>query len=362
MIPVSIDFVNEKVLKGKLRTEIDKYVETKNQGLKDWLNEKDEHGNPVLNDQIHRDYLEALTEGEGLKRIVYAEPDQIISTYLEKFNGLAPKLVKLKKEEIENRGLDYKNYKNSQKPHLEFKDALVDSYLNYDLFRKKFLRRYFHKMGIKACVYCNANFALTLEKENESFKAKYQVDHYWPKAIFPCFSISLFNFIPSCAACNHAKTDHLVHYTMYTRDQDRLKKSLFHFDFPAGAVPKDLLFPTQNELKIEVSIEHENKPTLNIDGVNWQEYDEVFDITGIYNMMTDIAEEICRRKRIYSKGYRETLKKSFPKVFNDKNLSDRIILGNYSTDEEIHNRPLAKYMQDIARRVGLIDGSSTSRT
>ena len=36
------------------------------------------------------------------------------------------------------------------------------------------------------------------------------------------------------------------------------------------------------------------------------------------------------------------------------NLIDRLILGNYSNPEEIHKRPMAKFMQDIGKEVCLI--------
>jgi hypothetical protein len=200
-----------------------------------------------------------------------------------------------------------------------------------------------------------------LEKgENEtSFKAKYQVDHYLPKAIYPCFAISLFNFIPSCAACNHAKSDDFVHFTMYSNNTDKLKKSRYSFDFSAGALPKYRLDPTTDELRIQFKIEEEDKPEISLPGAKWEKYNDVFDIEGIYNMLDDVAEEICRKSQIYSQTYRDSLKKDFPTIFNDQNLSDRMILGNYATDGDIHKRPLSKFMQDIARRVGLIDESKT---
>lgn len=52
--------------------------------------------------------------------------------------------------------------------------------------------------------------------------------------------------------------------------------------------------------------------------------------------------------------YRERLKD----ILKDNKISDtfinRFILGNYSEMEEIHKRPMAKFMQDIGKEVGLI--------
>jgi hypothetical protein len=41
-------------------------------------------------------------------------------------------------------------------------------------------------------------------------------------------------------------------------------------------------------------------------------------------------------------------------------LSNRLIVGNYARESEIHIRPLAKFKQDIAKQIGLIEKDDTS--
>lgn len=347
MIPVSIKDVNHVVLDKQFKDEIDSYVKLKEDVFDKWLKTS------VAPD----DFIKyAQTIRNNLSAIVYAEPEGLYKIHKVLFDDFANTLIKRKKEEVLEAGEDYDVYEKEHEERIAFKDWMVYKWLNYGSFRDKFLRKYFHGIGIKACVYCNANWALTVEQgENEgSFKAKYQVDHFWPKAIYPCFAISLFNFIPSCANCNLAKSNKFVNFTMYTDDLQKLEKSAYSFGFKDASLPKKLLDPQKEELKFEFRTDESVKPDLSLPSKEWSSHDETFDITGIYDLFGDIAEEICIKAQTYTEKYRQSLIQEFPTVFGNKNLSDRIILGNYATDGEIHKRPLSKFMQDIAKEVGLI--------
>jgi hypothetical protein len=66
------------------------------------------------------------------------------------------------------------------------------------------------------------------------------------------------------------------------------------------------------------------------------------------------VEELILKAKIYTKTYKKALLKSFPKLLTSVNLSNRLILGNYIDSNEIHKRPMAKFMQDIAQQLKLI--------
>jgi len=56
----------------------------------------------------------------------------------------------------------------------------------------------------------------------------------------------------------------------------------------------------------------------------------------------------------YNTAYRNDLINTFGKHRINNQLIDRIIIGNYTESHEIHKRPMAKFMQDIGKEVGLI--------
>lgn len=86
----------------------------------------------------------------------------------------------------------------------------------------------------------------------------------------------------------------------------------------------------------------------------FKSFDEVFAIEGIYETQKDVAEELILKAETYNDSYKKQLKDTFPAIFNDTSLSNRLIIGNYGLESEIHKRPMAKFTQDIAKQLKLI--------
>ena len=63
------------------------------------------------------------------------------------------------------------------------------------------------QLNIKSCPYCNAQYTLTIQSKDKDSLAKFQFDHFFSKERYPYFSVSLYNLIPSCASCNHKKSN-----------------------------------------------------------------------------------------------------------------------------------------------------------
>lgn len=57
-------------------------------------------------------------------------------------------------------------------------------------------------LNIDVCPYCNRQYIFTIRKGN----GRPQIDHFYPQEEYPYLSCSLYNFIPSCAQCNHQKS------------------------------------------------------------------------------------------------------------------------------------------------------------
>lgn len=58
-----------------------------------------------------------------------------------------------------------------------------------------------YQLGARVCVYCNRNYTVTLQI-NKSGIVRPQLDHFYPKSIYPYLSVSLYNLIPACPTCN----------------------------------------------------------------------------------------------------------------------------------------------------------------
>jgi hypothetical protein len=246
------------------------------------------------------------------------------------------------------------HFKKKIKDKVVYLKDLINNTLNYKKKRDSFYPKYFQKIGIKSCIYCNSQLTLTIEKTihlktkvNNIFIAKFQVDHFYPKDKYPYLSISLYNLYPTCASCNNAKKVTEVNFKLY---QDNVLPSKYKFKLDIKSKAKFLTSRNVND--IEFNFLDPEKPDKKV--VVKGSFEDTFQINGIYKTQKDVAEEIILKSQIYNKAYKKKLMNSFPHIFSNTNLGNRIILGNYCEREDIHKRPLAKFMQDIAEDAGLI--------
>lgn len=97
---------------------------------------------------------------------------------------------------------------------------------------------YVKELDQTVCPYCNANFIQTIQASNHlkgsNSQARADLDHFLPKSIFPVFSLTLANLIPSCIYCNQRfKGEHYTNYKSYFSpfDEDIEKSISFRFNY-----------------------------------------------------------------------------------------------------------------------------------
>ncbi|WP_300687162.1 hypothetical protein [Chryseobacterium sp.] len=226
----------------------------------------------------------------------------------------------------------YKNFRNELIKRLGYKEL-----------RDNFYPRYFEKIGIKTCVYCSSQYALTVRKVNNQKCAKFQVDHYYSKSDYPCFSISFYNLYPVCGPCNNSKSVSTTNFNLYSDDFNDYKSSKFKFELDKNSLLKYRVNGINSELKVIF-----NEPA----GSNFK---SLFAIEGIYETQKDIAEELVLKSMIYNKSYTNSLKNALKKLYKDKApMLEQLLVGNYIEESDIHKRPMAKFTQDIAKQLKLL--------
>ncbi|WP_047414682.1 HNH endonuclease domain-containing protein [Cellulophaga sp. Hel_I_12] len=224
----------------------------------------------------------------------------------------------------------------------EFKNELLKR-MDYSGLRNVFYAKYFEASGLKSCIYCNSQLAVTVRTLNGKRSAKFQVDHFYPKSDYPCFSISFFNLLPVCGSCNNVKRSGMVNFNVYSDDPIDLRESPFTFQIDKKSLVSYRVNGTVENLKIE------------FDDSEKKGYNDQFDIEGIYSTQKDLAEELILKALIYNKNYLESLRNSFKKLYPNKiPMAERLLVGNYTNSKDIHKRPMSKFTQDIARQLKLI--------
>lgn len=229
-----------------------------------------------------------------------------------------------------------------QSTHKEFREELLKK-MGYDRLRDSLYPELFSETGIRVCIYCNAQYALTVKNIKGKSVAKFQVDHHLPKAKYPCFSISFYNLYPVCGSCNLSKSDGKVIFNLYSDSYADYSRSGFRFALDKASLVKYRVNGQNVRLKVKIE-----EP----DGCGVV---DKFSLEGIYEHHRDIAEELVLKSMVYNQAYKDTLKASFDGLYKDKMpMFERLLTGNYTEEMDLHKRPLAKFTQDIAKQLKLI--------
>lgn len=275
----------------------------------------------ITNHELH--VIEAIIW--NLKRILLACPST-----LEKYSKLWDQSIvkyKLTKEIIKELGKAF----------------------DYTSHRKNGLIKFAKYLNVKSCPYCNMHYTLYAEISGGTEKlAKFQFDHFYPKKVYPILSMSLYNLIPSCSICNHTKS---------TKTSMSLDFHPYHSD-----ISKIFKFRLHDPLKVysgriidEIDIDLiANDPNLQ------QEVDtfsNAFHLKTLYQRHGDIAQEV------FDKAY------EYPYYSNPDNFKwlsncqpdyiKRLWMGTYISEQDIHKRPMTKFIQDLWEQARGIKASIT---
>ncbi|WP_321296316.1 hypothetical protein [Marinifilum fragile] len=196
-------------------------------------------------------------------------------------------------------------------------------------------------LGIKVCPYCNRTFILSTKKNNGKIKRTDQLDHFFPKSRYPYLALCFYNLIPSCSACNHIKDEQEIGLSPYEIEK---ADDVLKFEWK----PKDASFSYP---KGNIVITPKPNPKTN---GQMQSNIEVLGLDQLYQNHDDVVKELLLKGKVYSKAYIKSLVNAFSTLIESEEEAIRLITCNYTNEEDLGKRPLAKLTRDIAREVKFI--------
>lgn len=236
-----------------------------------------------------------------------------------------------------------KRWKKTKAGRTSFSDTVV-KLMRYEDVREKEIIPYLEKLGIKTCVYCNSQFVPTIHVEKGKVLGGYQLDHNWPKSEFPFLCTSFFNLYPVCSNCNLWKHDNRAEFVLYTDDYKQIEP--FEFSLTKAPIVKYMLY--QNPEVLDIKFGSGDKALRD-------NHEQLFHTDEYYRSFRDVAEELVWKSKTRNDVYKKQLINSFLKLFPRKNADvNRFLYGFYTSPHDIHQRPLTKLQQDIARQLGII--------
>lgn len=261
--------------------------------------------------------LEYLSEAKEIENILKANTFQM-KLYIEYFETNFPNSLEKEKElnRILREEIFEKEYKNWSS-------------------RKKYGAYYFVKaLGLNSCPYCNRNYTFVVDNDNG--KLRPEIDHFYPKAIYPFLAMSFYNLIPSCPICNHTKSDEVKDNLENPYD---IEVNSYQFTY----TPQSVEFTIVEEEKY-------NFDNFEIEISGNQSNIELFKLEELYKQHKDVVLELLIKKAYYPESYIAELTKfgfSKDEVF-------RYLFSNYNQEDDLHKRPLSKLTSDIAKELGLV--------
>lgn len=248
-------------------------------------------------------------------------------------------------------------------------EFIVDA-MRYKYVQEKLMQKFVRKLGIKSCVYCNAQFAVTAIVESERRTDKkgnlrikyaegsyYELDHNLPKSKYPYLCTNFYNLQPCCSSCNRRKNARDLGFSMYYEPCDPMPIRPLHF----ALASKDLIaYRIRNKCKGITAhlcnIGTNVKPTDG-DGSLADRFNQLLGVEGVYQEFSDEIEEILWRHKIYSQGMVVSLSAQMKSLGIKSFDFKRFILGTYPGECNAAKRPLTVMAQDIWEQ---IDGSNAS--
>lgn len=193
-------------------------------------------------------------------------------------------------------------------------------------------------LGIKTCPYCNRQFIHSFEAMRAE---RPELDHFFPKALYPMFCLSFYNLIPVCHSCNHVKLESEIGVNPYNRG---FKRKFVIVDKHGNKVSRSKIYKlTEAEI------------ALKFDGVDAAEEEnaKVLGLENVYNKHTDYVKELIDKTMAYDAHARKALVTSFQGAgYNPRQVYD-FVWGRHLMEAEYEDRPLSKLTKDMLDLLGI---------
>lgn len=309
----------------------------------------------IIDEMNQREDQQLLVEYLDLIRHNY---EKLLSLPPWEYNGIIEQFEDILPQSELTNSIVFQTFNSNQNRSTNAQEIsiyeLIVNIMDYKRVQKTLFPSIIRKLNIKTCVYCNTQFAIATDDNN----AYFQLDHCFPKSKFPYFCTSFFNLQPSCSSCNQRKSQMdprfgpNKEYNLSIWKKPDEPNTDFHISIDKSSLVQYLKSASSHDAEMLNILFGAGEATDDTKQQILETLNTRFHLADQYNYLKDVAEEVIWRHLIYSKGYYSGIEKEFSDLFpNIKSQVDRLIYGNYLSEEEIYKRPLSKFMQDIKKQL-----------
>ncbi len=232
---------------------------------------------------------------------------------------------------------EYKKNNTKFKEYKKIFEKLYNELSGNDNLKKQFFKLF---EDLNVCPYCNRNFINPIYKEEVVEKGEdYEkwspdIEHFFPKSIYPFLSLSISNLLPSCTFCNKIK--HTIDtYKHNCLSPYEIRNSDFRFDFC-------LELNQVKKVKLISKMDCKNSEILHLESL----YNQVHS-----KYINDIFADVLK----YPKTYKDSLKKEFELTESDY----RKVFRNYHDEQDFNKHPLSKMTKDLYNQIKNLKGDKS---
>ncbi|WP_066496930.1 hypothetical protein [Abyssisolibacter fermentans] len=391
----------ESIVKGNLIVKTDKYNSIDNiieeikyefpflfesltkSSISDFLNQIRLQLEKVRNADNIKDKTNISFIKNSIKKFFEAEKEAIKTDYNEILNIIDS--IKITGRGIENLSKIENKFKVEINEELKL---ILNNIFDYNSFvrgdkinfENKLIRwgayELLNELKITTCPYCNRQYIHTYISEHGKTRA--DIDHFYPKSKYPFLAVSLYNFIPSCHVCNSSfkgSIDFYKNKCIYPYEEEFGQYAKFETNFYTDKTKEtydiNYLLGNSNNFEIKLSIDEDKikdnliekskKQNKKIDlEKECNDYiqkinnsKETFNLKALYNFHKDYVREIIKKAIIYNDSRIDELYNQYPELFSNREEVLQMVVSNYTCDEDLGKRPLAKLTKDICEELGL---------
>ena len=211
--------------------------------------------------------------------------------------------------------------------------------INYNFLNPSAKHKVKNAIGVEVCPYCNRNFTSKFDDKGV-MKNTADLDHFYNQSQLQLFSLSLYNFIPSCQVCNSRfkldKFANIIHPFIEKVDYSKLK---FDYTLTDSA---DSIIAIGDIDKFNITIECLDD--------RYVEHLNLFQLKSIYNSHKQYVSEILFKKTAFNDTYVEMTNKFLGELNVTDTEKNIILYGIEMNESEFHKKPLSKLTFDLINK------------
>jgi 5-methylcytosine-specific restriction endonuclease McrA len=279
-----------------------------------------------------------------LKIIFNSSDDNLFEKLILADKTEIKKYISLYRAYLKANGHSFKSIEKLQKEKKNKKvfKALLALHNTYENFFKVWNNKIVDALDTRTCLYCNREYIINYTDQTKT-KTTAELDHFYPRSLYPFLSITFLNLIPSCKTCNSklkGDKDTFVEEILYPY-QESLNDNA---NFKLKILDTDFL---HNKGKFVLNLDVKNKKA--------KESKKLFKLQELYNEHKDIVLELIQKAEIYNDSYIDELMQKYEgTLFKNREDLLRLITCGYINDEDLHKRPLSKLIKDISEELQLL--------